>query len=279
MTVRADAHIHLFPGGYQDQSFASRPGVSIDEAACYDSLSREHDVVAALVVGYAGEPWCEGNNHFLIEQAPRYAWIRNVAYIDIDRVPDVDELEVLREQGFVGVSLFAFEDQTASLARIGSAFWSWLEQRNWLVSVNSQDEAWNAWPPILERFPQLRLLVSHLGLPPAMTTPPGPEQAAAALRLVTDLARFPGVRVKLSGFYALTTPGHDYPHAAAWPYVERLVESFSCQRLLWASDFSPCLDWVTFPQTFDLFGRMPFLDEDDRAAIVGSNLLELLEDL
>ena len=53
MAVRADAHIHLFDGGYQNKSFASRPGVSDDEAAYYDSLSREHDVVAALVVGYA----------------------------------------------------------------------------------------------------------------------------------------------------------------------------------------------------------------------------------
>ena len=190
MTVRADAHIHLFQGGYQDQSFASRPGVTLDEAACYDSLSREHDVAAALVVGYAGEPWCEGNNPFLIEQAPRYAWIRNVAYIDIDRVPDVEELEVLREQGFVGVGLFAFEDQAASLAGIGAALWRWLEQRKWLVSVNSQDAAWNAWSSILERFPQLRLLVSHLGLPPAMTTPPGDSQHAANARKLTVTASF-----------------------------------------------------------------------------------------
>ena len=57
MTRRADAHIHLFARGYQDKSFASRLGVSIDEVSCYDSLTREHDVAAALVVGYGGEDW------------------------------------------------------------------------------------------------------------------------------------------------------------------------------------------------------------------------------
>jgi hypothetical protein len=101
MTTRADAHIHLFAGGYRGGSFASTPGVSIDEARCYDSLAREHDVAAA--------------------------------------------------------------------------------------------------------------------------SPPSREQAGNAMRQVTDLAMYPGVRVKLSGFYALTLPGHDFPHQAAWPYVEQLV--------------------------------------------------------
>ena len=68
MTRRADAHIHLFDGGYQGQSFASRPGVSIDDAACYDSLAGDHDVAAALVVGFAGAAWCEHNNRHLAAQ-------------------------------------------------------------------------------------------------------------------------------------------------------------------------------------------------------------------
>ena len=97
------------------------------------------------------------------------------------------------------------------------------------------------------------------------------------MRQVVDLAVYPGVRVKLSGFYALTSPGHDFPHQAAWPYVEQLVDAFSSSRLLWASDFSPCLDWVTFPQTIDVVNRMPFLSEGAVAEITGGNLLALLD--
>ena len=85
--------------------------------------------------------------------------------------------------------------------------------------------------------------------------------------------------VKLSGFYAVSDPGHDYPHEAAWPYVERLVTAFGSGRLLWGSDFSPCLDWLTFPQTMDLFEKMPFLDRHDLDAITGGNLLALLEEV
>lgn len=279
MTRRADAHIHLFARGYQDKSFASRPGVSIDEVSCYDSLTREHDVAAALVVGYGGEDWCVENNEYLAKQSPQYDWIQPVAYVDIDSTPTVQDLHNLQRKGFVGVSLFVFGDNAERLGQIPTSFWSWVDQCRWIVSANSTGDAWTAWQPILEQFPQLRLLVSHLGLPPATATPPESQQTARAMRSVTELAKFPGVRVKLSGFYALTLPGHDYPHEAAWPYVEQLTESFSCQRLLWGSDFSPCLDWITFPQTMDLFDKMPFLTESDVARITGENLLALLDEV
>ena len=276
MTVRADAHIHLFAGGYQGGSFTSRAGVSIDEAACYDSLAREHHVTAALVVGYGAEAWCASNNAYLAQQCLRYDWIRPVAYVDIDSVPTLEGLEILQAQGFVGISLYIFGDAAGQLARIPAEFWHWLDERRWMVSINSQDDRWAAWQPVLERSPRLRLLMSHLGLPPAATSPPSREQSAASVRHVTALAKYPDVCVKLSGFYALCAHQHDYPHEAAWPYVERLVEAFSSGRLLWGSDYSPCLDWVSFPQTYDLFSKMPFLTDNDAAQITGNNLLAML---
>ena len=115
MTRRADAHIHLFADGYQGKSFASRPGVSIDEAACYDCLTREHDVAAALVVGCGGEDWCAGNNACLAEQPPWYGWAEPVAYVAIDSALTVQELDNLHEQGFVGVSLFVFGNDAGRL--------------------------------------------------------------------------------------------------------------------------------------------------------------------
>ena len=90
------------------------------------------------------------------------------------------------------------------------------------------------------------------------------------------LAGFPGVCVKLSGFYALTVPGYDYPHRNAWPYVVALLESFGVQRLLWGSDFSPSLELVSFPQTLGLLAQMTFLTDKDRGQIEGTNLLRIL---
>ena len=279
MTGRADAHIHLFAGGYQDKSFSSRPGVSIDEVACYDSLAREHGVTAALVVGYTGERWCADNNEYLARLSPDHDWIKAVACIDVESPPMVQDLELLRDRRFVGVSLFIFGEATPQLNRISPGVWRWLEEHNWLVSANSEPGKWSAWQPVLESFPRLRLLVSHLGQPPAISSPFGREEAASVMRPVTRLANYPGVCVKLSGFYSLSSPGHNYPHTAAWLFVEQLAEHFSVDRLLWGSDFSPCLDWVTFPQTIGLFEMMPFLDLRDVELITGGNLLTLLDEV
>ena len=86
------------------------------------------------------------------------------------------------------------------------------------------------------------------------------------------------VYVMLSGFYCATEPGHDYPHRQAWPYCEQMWEAFGLHRLLWGSEFTSCLDWVSFPQTFGLFEKMPFLDSAKRQLITGTNILQLLED-
>ncbi len=279
MSERADAHIHLFEGGYQD-SFVKRLGRPIDEAVCYASLAEDHGVKAALVVGYADVPWAAENNRYLARMVAQYDWVHPVAYYDAGEPPTTDDLERLRSGGFVGLSFYIFgQERVDALLSISDEVWSWLTSRQWLISVNSKGEDWAAWQTILQQHGELRLLVSHLGLPPKVGEPPTEAGAREAMASVLALAGFPQSRVKLSGFYAMTDPGHDYPHRAAWPYVEALLAAFGAERLLWASDFSPCLDWLTFPQTFGLFSRMPFLSEADRERIEGANLLALLDEV
>ena len=50
--LKADAHMHLFEGGYQGGSLTSRPGVEVDELLCYQSLMKDHHIDASLVVGF-----------------------------------------------------------------------------------------------------------------------------------------------------------------------------------------------------------------------------------
>ncbi len=276
MPDRADAHIHLFDGGFGG-SFTHRPGVEIDEGELYASLAKDHGVKAALVVGYEEMDWAAGNNAYIARMAERYDWVRPVAFIDPARPPSLDVLEHFREQRFVGLSIYFFtEGKADQLPNVPDDVWAWLVRRRWLVSVNVRPKDLPAWRPILERHNDLRELVSHLGLPPRVGEPPDEGAARQALAPLCELARYPGVRVKLSGFYALTDPGHDYPHRAAWPYVEVLLNTFGPDRLVWGSDCTPCLDWVSFPQTLGLFGRMPFLTPDLRRRIEGENLLALL---
>ena len=278
MSERADAHIHLFEGGYQD-SFMKRLNRPVDEAVVYASLARDHGVTAALIVGYADVPWAAENTRYLTQMVAEYDWVHPAAYFDAAEPPTTNELTRLQADGFVGVSFYIFgPERVAALLAISDEVWAWLASRRWLVSVNSKGDDWNAWQEVLTRHPELRLVVSHLGLPPKQAEAPDASGAREAMASVLALAGFPHTQVKLSGFYALTDPGHDYPHRAAWPYVEALLDAYGVERLLWASDYSPCLDCLTFPQTYDLFSKMPFLNDADRERIEGANLLALLDE-
>ena len=278
MAERADAHIHLFERSYEyHASFTMRSGVQIDEAACYESLMGDHDVTAALIVAYMGEPCYAGNNEYLARIKPQHDWMHPVAYVEPTEPPTIAQLEQWQSQGFVGLSMYIFGDKkTAALQRVGDEVWSWLTTHRWLISVNSKGDDILAWLPVLERHGDLRVVISHLGLPPKVSQPPDAATAKRNMAKVTELAAFDQTRVKLSGFYAVTEPRYEYPHTAAWPYVEALLGAFGAERLLWASDFSPCLDSLTFPQTYGLFTAMPFLTDTDRECIEGGNLLALL---
>lgn len=280
MPNRADAHLHFFSPGYVARLPESCRRVQPDEVTLYAALAQQHDIAQVLAVGYEGQPWAAGNNRYLAELAAAHDWIRPIAFVHDPAGLSAAMLEQLARERFVGLSLYLFDD--ATLAALGQAHddvWAWLIQRRWLISVNSRGAHWEAWPPILDRHPNLRLLVSHLGLPPAAEHAPDAADARRALDSVLALAPFAGVHVKLSGFYALATPGYDYPHRAAWPYVAALLEAFGDERLLWGSDFSPSLEWLSFPQTLGLFTQMPFLDEAARRRIEGENLLALLAEI
>lgn len=86
---------------------------------------------------------------------------------------------------------------------------------------------------VAERFPELTLIIDHLGLrqPPLdqADTPP-----FARLPELLALARFPNVHVKLCGLPALSQEA--FPFRDAWPALRAITDAFGASRLMWASD-------------------------------------------
>ncbi len=274
MAQRADAHIHLFEkplGG----SFPDRPGVHMDEAACFNSLAKESDVAAALIVCYRRCEGNERNNEYVIGLQSNYDWVRPATHVEPDDAPGIDTLEKWRDQGVVGLVMYP---RSADAVRAcPDEIWEWMIAQQWILSVNWRGDAWDVWQEVLGRHHELRLIISHLGLPDKVSGPIDQAQARDRLKAVIALARFPQVCVKLSGFYAITELSYDHPYELAWPLVEALIEAFGVGRLLFASDYTPCLNHQTYSQTLGLFWKMPFLSDGDRDLIAGKNLMALLK--
>lgn len=277
MSPRLDAHAHFFYPGFVGALPESCRRQSPDEFTLYQAYAQKHEIAQVLAIGYEGESWADGNNQYLAGLTAQHPWLRPLAFVGEPEALTVDQLESWHAQRFVGITFYIFsQEQAEKLAKANSAVWSWLVEHRWMISVNSKGEFWSAWQPILDRHPELRLLIAHLGLPPAVSSAPEASEARTALATVIQLAAYPQTHIKFSGFYALAKPIHAYPHQASWRYAEVLTEAYGASRLLWASDFSPALESVSFAQTVDVVALMPWYSQDDLSAIYHDNLARLL---
>jgi len=278
-TALADAHMHLFArGGYRGQrSFPQRAGVRIDERLLYESFAAEHNISDALVVGYEAEAFAMGNNRHIAALARDAKWMHPLAYLSASDLKSPKKVSALCRDPFAGVSIYALTDEIEdAIARAPDAIWKHLEEEQLLISVNSSGSRWNVWRKILAGYPKLNLLMSHLGTPAKLHNKIPIKRASQSMKPITQLAEFPGVHIKLSGLYDLTLSGHDHPHGWAKTYVEIAEEHYGAKRILWGSDFSPCLGWLSFPQAVD---STELLSKSAAKPARGGNLLRLLNNV
>ncbi len=88
-----------------------------------------------------------------------------------------------------------------------------------------------------------------------------------------DLAAIPGVRIKLSGMYALSQDG--YPYRDTWAWAEGVVSAFGAERTLWASDWPLAGESATHAQHLALVRQLPFLDDSARSWILRGTAMSL----
>jgi predicted TIM-barrel fold metal-dependent hydrolase len=199
-----------------------------------------------------------------------------LAYVDAEAATDAARLDELMELGHRGIALYVNDAATASAVdEWPTKSWRRLAQRGAIVSFNASPTGTQGLLDVVERASGCTFLFSHVGDPGRFATPPSADDAAHRLSALLRLARNDNVYVKISGLYAISEPASAYPHEAAWPFVDLVLEHFGPQRCLWGSDFSPCLDEVSFEQTIrnPVVDRLPAADYD---RVMGGNLLQLL---
>lgn len=267
----ADGHIHLFKNGYKDSGES--------EISHYEDLIRQHIIECALVVGYEGEYWALGNNTYISSLAQTRPWIHPLAFLQPGNL-QVSHLDNLLLLGFEGITLYIFSDlEVTDLLSVDESTWAWLADHKWMVSVNSKGRYWNAWLDVMSRWPQLILLISHLGLPRVDVDHLTIDDIALELSTMRRLHDYMNVYLKLSGFYALEQVQPIYPYPSLRNYLLYIVNNFNLNRLIWGSDFSPALATVTFPQTFEHFSKLDFLKQNEIEMILHHNLMQLIAKL
>jgi predicted TIM-barrel fold metal-dependent hydrolase len=269
----ADAHLHLFKNGYRGLYGKSLLRPDID---AYEQLRGAHGIERGLVVGYQAEGIDPENNAYIRGLAVEHTWMATLAHIEARAPPTAHGAIKLMNDGHVGITLYIQESSAAkALTSWPIGAWRSLNERRAIISLNVSLEFVSAFTPLARDNPDCRFLVSHLGMPGPYTSPPTTVEAEEKLGPLLRLAILPNIFVKISGLYAISNPGYDYPHRAAAPFIQLVLDRIGPERCLWGSDFSPALDHVSFMQTISI----PWLEslaEENREKVMGGNLIGLL---
>ena len=270
----ADAHLHVFADGYRGLYGSSPAGG--DELAVYERLRGHYGITRGLVLGYEGEPQYAGNNDHILKLARSRPWMTPLAFLPASLPPAVEALQELHARGAAGFALYPGSEAEAQAVNDWPAeVFAEMRAQSAVVSLNADPAAAACMSRVIDELDGCAVLISHIGSPGQFAQAPEAAEARKLLAPLLELAARDRVNVKFSGLYGVSDPSHHFPHASSRPFVDVLLEELGPSRLVWGSDFSPSLDYVSFAQAADT-GLLAGCSEAEIEAVMGGNLLRLL---
>jgi len=119
---------------------------------------------------------------------------------------------------------------------------------------------------VIDRNPDARFILDHLGILQPRT-PPAPPNAWADLPKVLELAKRKNVVIKVSG--ACTLSHKPYPYTDIWDSLARVFDAWGFERCLWGTDWTRAFAVVNFEQAVKPFLETKRLSDSERAMLMG----------
>lgn len=113
--------------------------------------------------------------------------------------------------------------------------------------------------PLIEQNPDLIIVIDHMA--------DCPLDRPHDLKLLTRLASYPKVFVKISHMWSISK--QPYPYRDTNEQVKLLYRSFGAKRLMWGTDWPICLKQLSYGEAVDLFRNyLDFIPGEDHMQIV-----------
>ena len=195
-----------------------------------------------------------------------------IGLVDPKALDAPDRLEKLvREDGFGGLRIHSsrLDHPSEWAASDQDPLWRRSEELGTCFIVHGPAANLPHLEPIIGRFPEVPVVLDHIGGAPTDEEPPFP-----LLSHVLDLARFPKVYVKF------TPQAHKsalpFPHADTFPAFRRLYDAFGPQRLMWGTNFPGVMKEVGYGPALEMFrDHVDFLTDDDKAWLFHRTALQV----
>ena len=225
---KIDCHVHVldprrFPYG-ADTHYAPS-GQEIGTPAQLSQAMDAYGTAYALLVG-PNSGYGLDNSCMLDTIARSEGRYKGIAVVANDVT--LEALERLKTRGVVGVA-WNVTHYGVEHYRDAEPLLEKLAQIGMFVDIQTEHDQLVTMMPMLTRH-GVRLLVDHCGRP---TINAGLDQPG--FRALLEIGAWKLGFVKLSGFAKFS--GEPAPHRDVWRFVEALVEAFTLDRCLWASDW------------------------------------------
>ena len=119
---------------------------------------------------------------------------------------------------------------------------------------------------IVDRHPDTRFVIDHLGIMQPRT-PPAAPQPWADLPKVLELATRANAVIKVSGACTLSHAG--YPYADIWDPLARVFDAWGFERCLWGTDWTRAFANLSYEQGVEPFRAHERLSDSERAMLMG----------
>jgi predicted TIM-barrel fold metal-dependent hydrolase len=119
---------------------------------------------------------------------------------------------------------------------------------------------------LARRYPDLSLVVDHLGLEVWDTFPPPPWRFDRIADVVS-LASCPNISIKITGAPSLSASVYPYPDI--WPVIGQILAAFGPERAMWGSDWTRTEPALSLADSIGVFLGTAWLSPDDRAQLMG----------
>jgi predicted TIM-barrel fold metal-dependent hydrolase len=259
--VICDAHVHLWPARTLHPDLIVVPGFTADPAALLAAMDAEGVRRAAVVT-----PGAMGWDNAYTLDAARAAPDRFVAVgrVDLTARDAAERLEREIAAGLAGVRIGPGLAADVLLAPPALAIWRLAKERRLPVHVHMGPDELERMGAVAERFPDMTLVVDHLGRPDVAAGPDG-----AGFRTVLAFARHPGAWIKTPAAYAFSRAGA--PYRDLEPFLEAALEAYGADRLLWGSDWPACTVDGAYADAMEPVRSAGFLNAADRRGVLADN--------
>ena len=119
---------------------------------------------------------------------------------------------------------------------------------------------------VIDRHPQTRFVIDHLGMLQPHKAP-APPDVWADLPKVLELAKRPHAVIKVSG--ACTMSHEPYPFNDIWDPLARVFDAWGFERCLWGTDWTRAFAVVNYKDAVEPFRLTDRLSESERAMLMG----------